>query len=181
MITIRVGDKFFSTPESHLSCDMSRDTLYEVVRINNDGIHWYDNVGDLRWRKPEDFLTMYTLGTPATLFYVGANVKCVFKSHNATFRDTSVGTVYQINYMDKYTIGWKDDKGDQVHASRDYAERCFAAIEEIALDVADEPKAEMEVAIIQTLMRQRGVEVNSKETRAIIDMLDSVARFKEAV
>lgn len=42
MTDIKVGDKFFSTPTAHLSCDMSRDTVYEVTLADNYGIHWRD-------------------------------------------------------------------------------------------------------------------------------------------
>lgn len=181
MTTIKVGDKFFSTPEAHLSCDMSRDTLYEVIRINDDGIHWRDNVGDLRWRKVDAFLNQYTLGAPTTGLYSGAEIKCVHKPNEATFRDTSIGSVYKLNYIDKYTIGWKDDKNDQVHASRDYADACFAIVAEADPVEPPAPKSELDVEIIQSLMRQRGVEVNDKESRAILSMLDSVARFKEVM
>lgn len=181
MIVIKVGDKFFSTPAAHLSCDMSRDTVYEVTRVDNYGIHWHDDVGDVRWRKAEEFLAAYTLGSPPTLLYIGAFVKCLRKGSNSTFRDTSVDGVYQLNYLDAHTIGWMDDKGDQVHASRAYADGCFGPVSGDVPVVTAVPKVDMEVELIQTLMRQRGADVNEEESRSILSMLDSLARFKGVV
>lgn len=181
MTVFKEGDVFYSNPSAELSCDMSRDKPYVIVRVNNGYIYWRDNAGDLRWRRPEEFLTAYTIGLPDVPFYIGAFVKCLRKGSNSTFRDTSVDGVYQLNYLDAHTIGWMDDKGDQVHASRAYADGCFGPVSGDVPVVTAVPKVDMEVELIQTLMRQRGAEVNEEESRSILSMLDSLACFKGVV